>query len=97
MNDELMHYGTPQHFVNDPNGSGRYRKGVGEHAYQRDQTLIGQYHYYKKSGAFANDTEIARAMGLKTQDLRALKSNARAEQRAADRAKAIELRDKQIA
>lgn len=97
MDNELMHYGTPQHFVNDPNGSGRYRKGVGEHAFQRDQTLIGQYQYYKKSGAFANDTEIARAMGIKTQELRSLKSNARAEQRAADRARAIELRDRQIA
>jgi len=97
MNDELMHYGTPQHFVNDPNGSGRYRKGTGEHAYQRDQSLIGQYYYYKKSGAFANDTEIAKAMGIKTQDLRALKSNARAEQRAADRARALDLEAKQIA
>ena len=97
MDNELMHYGTPQHFVNDPNGSGRYRKGTGEHAYQRDQSQIGQYYYYKKSGAFANDTEIARAMGIKTQELRDLKANARAEQRAADRARAIELMNQQIA
>ena len=95
MSDELMHYGTPQHFINDPNGSGRYRKGQGPHAFQRDTSLIGQYEQYKRSGAFANDTEIARAMGISTGDLRALKTNARTEKRAADRARAIELLNKQ--
>lgn len=95
MSDELKHYGTPQHFVNDPNGSGRYRKGMGEHAFQRDTSPMGQYHYYKNSGEFKNDTEIARAMGMSTGDLRALKSNARIEQRNADRARAIELLNKQ--
>ena len=95
MSDELMHYGTPQHFINDPNGSGRYRKGQGPHAFQRDTSPIGQYEQYKRSGAFANDTEIARAMGISTGDLRALKTNARTEKRAAERAKAIELLNKQ--
>lgn len=95
MSDELMHYGTPQHFINDPNGSGRYRKGQGPHAFQRDTSLIGQYEQYKRSGAFANDTEIARAMGISTGDLRALKTNVRTEKRAADRARAIELLNKQ--
>lgn len=93
--DVLIHYGTPQHFVNDPNGSGRYRKGTGDHAYQRDNSLMGQYHYYKQSGQFNNDTEIARAMGLSSGQLRDLKGNAKKEQRALDRAKAIELMDKQ--
>ena len=74
MDNELMHYGTPQHYVNDPEGSGRYRKGMGPHAFQRDNSLIGQYEHYKRSGAFANDTEIARAMGISTGDLRALKT-----------------------
>lgn len=97
MDNELMHYGTPQHFVNDPNGSGRYRKGVGEHAYQRDNTPIGQYYYYKKSGAFANDTEIARAMGIPTTELRRIKTVDKAERRAADRARALEIINKQEA
>lgn len=95
MDNELMHYGTPQHYVNDPEGSGRYRKGMGPHAFQRDNSLIGQYEHYKRSGAFANDTEIARAMGISTGDLRALKTNARVEKRAAERARAIELLNKQ--
>lgn len=97
MNDELMHYGTPQHFVNDPNGSGRYRKGVGEHAHQRDQSLMGQYFYYKKSGEFANDTEIAKAIGISTTELRKIKSINKDEQRAADRARALEIINKQEA
>lgn len=95
MSNDLLHYGTPQHFVNDPHGSGRYRKGVGEHAYQRDNSLIGQYHYYKQSGEFKNDTEIARAMGISTGDLRALKTNAKNEKRAIDRARAIDLLNQQ--
>lgn len=90
-----MHYGTPQRFVNDPEGSGRYRKGQGPHGFQRDTSLIGQYEQYKRTGAFKNDTEIARAMGISTGELRALKTNARAEKRAADRARAIELLNKQ--
>lgn len=97
MNDELMHYGTPQHFVNDPNGSGRYRKGTGEHAHQRDQTLMGQYFYYKKSGEFATDTDIAKAMGISTTELRRLKSVNKDEKRAADRARAIDIINKQEA
>ena len=70
MNDDLLHYGTPKPFINNPQGSGRYRRGAGEHAFQRDTSLIGQYEHYKKTGAFKNDTEIARAMGISTGDLR---------------------------
>lgn len=95
MDNELLHYGTPQHYVNDPEGSGRYRKGMGPHAFQRDTSPIGQYEQYKRSGAFKNDTEIARAMGISTGELRSLKTNARLEQRAAERARAIELLNKQ--
>lgn len=95
MDNELMHYGTPQRYVNDPEGSGRYRKGMGPHAFQRDTSPIGQYEQYKRSGRFKNDTEIARAMGMSTGDLRALKTNARTEKRAAERARAIELLNKQ--
>lgn len=93
--DVLMHYGTPQHFVNDPNGSGRYRKGTGEHAYQRDTSFLGQYEYFKRSGKFKNDTEIARAMGYSSGEFRDMKKNAKEAKRLSDRAKAIELLNKQ--
>ena len=92
-NDELMHVGTP-HMGAVPH-SGRYPYGSGEHGYQRDNSFLGQYHYYKKSGAFANDTEIARAMGMSSKEFREKRAVANAEKRAADRAKAIELLNKQ--
>jgi len=94
--NELMHYGTPQRYVGDPEGSGRYRKGTGEHAFQRDTDLIGQYHYLKNSGQFKNNTEIARAMGLSSGDLRKALSVNSAEINAANRAKAIDLANKQL-
>lgn len=93
MNDELMHVGTP-HMGAVPH-SGRYPYGSGEHGYQRDMGFLGQYNYYKKSGAFANDTEIARAMGMSTKEFREKRAVANAEKRAADRARAIELLNKQ--
>ena len=92
-NDELMHVGTP-HQGSTPH-SGRYPYGSGEHGYQRDFSFLGQYNYYKKSGQFANDTEIARAMGMSSKEFRERRSVANAEKRAADRAKAIELLNKQ--
>ena len=95
--NELMHYGTPQRYVNDPEGSGRYRKGMGEHPYQRDTGFLGQYHRLKNSGEFKNNTEIARAMGMSTGELRQKLSVSSAEINAANRAKAIELMNKQIA
>lgn len=92
-NDELMHVGTP-HMGAVPH-SGRYPYGSGEHGYQRDNGFLGQYHYYKKSGAFKDDTEIARAMGMSTKEFREKRAVANAEKRASDRAKAIELLNKQ--
>ena len=91
--NELMHVGTP-HMGTIPH-SGRYPYGSGEHGYQRDTSFLGQYNYYKKSGAFANDTEIARAMGMSTKEFREKRSVAKVEKRAADRAKAIELWNQQ--
>ena len=94
---ELIHSGTPQLFPGDPHGSGRYREGSGENPYQHGNGgFLGQYYYYKESGEFKNDTEIARAMGYSTTEFRALKTNAKAEKRAADRARAIELMNRQI-
>lgn len=93
--DVLVHIGTPQPFINSPQGSGRYRRGTGEHAFQRDTSFLGQYEYFKRSGLFKNDTEIAKAMGYSSGEFRDMKKNAKADQRASDRAKAIELLNKQ--
>lgn len=93
MKDFLEHRGMP-HEGSVPH-SGRYPYGSGEHAYQRDTGFLGQYFYYKNSGEFKNDTEIARAMGMSTGEFRAAKSNAKNEQRAAERARAIDLLNKQ--
>lgn len=93
MKDILEHIGMP-HEGATPR-SGRYPFGSGEHPYQRDMGFLGQYYYYKNSGEFKNDTEIARAMGMSTGEFRAAKSNAKNQQRAAERARAIELLNKQ--
>lgn len=91
--DKIIHSGTP-HEGYVPH-SGRYAYGSGEHPYQRDNSFLGQYYYYKRSGQFANDTEIAKAMGYSVQEFRDKRSVAVAEERAANQARAVELLNKQ--
>ena len=71
-NDTLVHYGTPQNFDMDPNGSGRYRQGSGDNPNQHfsgdrfDVTLKE----LKSKGL--GEKEIAKIMGYKsTGELRA--------------------------
>lgn len=71
-NDTLVHYGTPQNFDMDPNGSGRYRQGSGDNPNQHfsgdrfDVTLKE----LKSKGL--GEKEIAKVMGYKsTGELRA--------------------------
>ena len=45
-----MHYGTPQKFPGDPNGSGRYREGSGNNPYQHDGGLPGAVKEFRKEG-----------------------------------------------
>ncbi len=91
--DKIVHSGTP-HEGSIPH-SGRYAYGSGENPYQRDNSFLGQYYYYKKSGAFANDTEIARAMGYSTTEFRNKRSQLVQEEKAAKKARAVELWNKQ--
>jgi len=85
MFKSLTHYGTPRH-------SGRYPWGSGDDPEQRNKSFLGYVDNLKKNGL--SEVEIARGLGLTTSQLRAKKSIAKAEQRKADVAQAIRLKDK---
>lgn len=85
MNGELKHYGTPRH-------SGRYPWGSGKDNEQRHTSFLGYVEDLKNKGL--SETEIAKGLGLTTTQLRAKKSIAKAEQRKADVAQALRLKDK---
>lgn len=84
MGRYLIHFGTKRH-------SGRYPWGSGKDPHQRSMDFMGQYNEYKRMGM--GDTAIAEAMKIPTSQLRALKTIAIAEKRAADSAQAIRLKD----
>ena len=101
--DELFHTGTPQRFDGDPNGSGRYRQGTGEHPYQHG---TGSYYSRIKElhdlgmpySQIANEmgmttTQVAHEMGISSGKLRAKISIEKEEREAAERAKCLELYD----
>lgn len=83
MDDYLQHYGTPRH-------SGRYPWGSGDNPYQRNRSFMENY--YAMHDAGKTDTEIAEYFRnnvpgyekFSTVDLRAKKSIASAEERAAN-------------
>lgn len=82
---ELLHYGTPRH-------SGRYPWGSGEDPYQRSQDFLGYVDALKRQGL--SEVEIAKGVGMTTSELRAKKSIAKSEKRAADSAEALRLKNK---
>ena len=84
LEDMLMHYGTPRH-------SGRYPWGSGENPYQHSGDFLSRVESLKKEGV--SETKIAEMMGMSTTELRAYKSIAKNERRAAEVAKAKALRD----
>lgn len=99
MSDEvfLEHTGTPQMFDFDPNGSGRYRQGSGENPHQHGFDFLYEVEKLRASGKYKNNTEIARAMGFSTGEWRAKMTNAKAEKRASDAARAYHMRyDRQM-
>lgn len=99
MNEKvfLEHTGTPQKFDFDPNGSGRYRQGSGENPHQHGFDFLYEVEKLKASGKYKNNTEIAKAMGFSTGEWRAKMTNAIAEKRASDAAKAYHMRyDRQM-
>ena len=83
--DELKHYGTPRH-------SGRYPWGSGDDPYQKSKSFLGQVDELRKQGK--SEVEIASYFGMTTSKLRAQKSLAKAEKRAADAAFAYRLKEK---
>lgn len=91
MDEELVHSGTPQPYINNPIGSGRYRRGTGENPYQHDPDFLSIVQEYHKSGM--SEKEIADAMGMTINELRFRKSSARAEQKAADASRALRLKE----
>ena len=90
----LKHSGTPQIIDFDPHGSGRYRQGSGEDPHQHQFDLLYEIEKMKKSGLYANETEIARALGYSSGELRAIKTNLIAEKRAADAARALRMKER---
>lgn len=90
----LAHAGTEQKFDYDPHGSGRYRQGSGKNPHQHGFDLLYEIDKMKKSGKYKNETEIARALGYSSGELRAIKTNLVAEKYAADAAKALRLKEK---
>ena len=90
----LSHTGTPQKVDFDPHGSGRYRQGSGQNPHQHGFDLLYEIDQMKKSGKYKNETEIARALGYSSGELRAIKTNLVAEKYASDAAKALKLKEK---
>lgn len=83
--EAISHYGTPRH-------SGRYPWGSGE-KYQRSKTILSTIQELSDKGY--GDADIVKALGYKSiGELRQIKSNAKAEKKAGDRAQAIRWRDK---
>lgn len=83
--DILMHYGMPRR-------SGRYPWGSGENPYQHSGDFLSRVEELKKQGL--KETEIAKAIGLTTTQLRTQVSLAKDERRALQVATAKGLREK---
>ena len=64
--DELYHYGTPQMFDNDPNGSGRFRQGSGKNPGQHTDTFEEELAVLRAQGLSSN--EIAKRMNFKNEN-----------------------------
>lgn len=91
--EELFHYGTPQRFAGDPHGSGRYREGSGKNPNQHGNgSILARVEELKSQGL--SETQIAAELGMKTTQLRALKSIENAERIAKEQSWCMSLKDK---
>lgn len=86
---ELEHYGTPRH-------SGRYPWGSGENPYQHSADFLAYIQEIKKASPGITDKEIAEVMGISTTVLRARRSAASDQIRAAKYAEYVRLHDKGV-
>lgn len=64
MSEYLKHTGTPQPYINQPIGSGRYRKGTGENPGQHDFSISARKGKLMKGGM--SEVEAAHALGFKS-------------------------------
>lgn len=83
--EELYHYGTKRH-------SGRYEWGSGENPYQHESWFLGEMTRLRDQGM--NDTEIAKAMGMSSNEWRSRRTIEKNAKIAADSTHALELKDK---
>lgn len=81
----IKHYGTPRK-------SGRYPWGSGANPNQRNKELLDYVDDLRRKGL--TEKQIAEGMGMSTTELRARKAIAKNEQRKADAAMALKLKDK---
>lgn len=82
--DHLMHYGILRK-------SGRYPWGSGENPNQRNKQFLDHVQTLRNQGM--SEVEIARGFGITTTQLRAARAIAKNEQRKADQAMALRLKD----
>lgn len=87
MTDELAHIGVLHK-------SGRYPWGSGENPHQRSQGFLQYVADMRKEGL--SDSEIAKAMGIKTPELRANQTIAKNEVKKADISRAMQLQAKNM-
>lgn len=64
MSEYLKHTGTPQPYINQPIGSGRYRKGTGENPGQHDFSIRARNNKLRKEGM--SEVDRAHALGFKS-------------------------------
>lgn len=83
--EELFHYGTKRH-------SGRYEWGSGENPYQHESWFLGEMTRLREQGF--DDTEIARQMGMSTNEFRTRRTIEKNAKIAADSTHALTLKDK---
>lgn len=88
----LQHSGTP-HEGSTPH-SGRYPWGSGENPHQHSFDFMTEYNKLKESGEYKNDTEIAKALGYSSGELRAKKQAAKANIDSYNMSKAIKMHEK---
>lgn len=85
----LKHSETPDDYICHYNHNHDPRNGQFTFSFD----LLDEIDKMKKSGLYKNDTEIARALGYSSGELRSIKTNLVAEKYAADAARAIELKE----
>ena len=86
----LAHAGTPQMVDFDPHGSGRYRQGSGENPHQHGFDFLLEVKKMRAQGM--SETEIAKALGYSTGELRAKVTNYGAEKRAYEAGKVYKMK-----